>query len=87
MAFLRLMILMLIPLAVIYASLLAFLCARHGERLSEEYQPGASARERQAFVKAGVRAYAMRIRGRLAAAVFGVPLAGLAVHIYMTNTM
>ena len=85
MAFLRLLVVMLVALGVVYLSTLAYLCARHRERLAETYQPGATDRERDTFVQARVRAYAARIRGRLAAVIFGVPLAGLVVHIYVTN--
>jgi hypothetical protein len=85
MAFARLIVVMLIPLAVIYASLLAWLCARRRDRLEEEFNPAASPAERRAFVQAGVRAYAARIRGRLAAAVFGIPIAGLIGYVLVTN--
>jgi len=85
MAFVRLIVLMLIPLAVIYASLLAWLCARRRDRLEEDFNPAASPSERQAFVQAGVRAYAARIRGRLAAAVFGIPIVGLIGYVLVTN--
>ena len=87
MAFFRLMVVMAIPLAVVYLSTLAYLCARHRERLVQAYQASATMRERDAFVKAAVRAYAVRIRGRLAVAVFGVPSAGLAAYIYVTNSL
>jgi hypothetical protein len=33
----------------------------------------------------GVRAYAGRIRGRLAVAVFGIPIAGLIGYVLVTN--
>jgi hypothetical protein len=85
MAFFRLILVMAIPLAVIYASLLAWLCARRRERLEEDFNPAASPTERRAFVQAGVRAYAARIRGRLAMAVFGIPFAGLVVYVLITN--
>lgn len=85
MAFLRLILLMLIPLAVVYVSLLAWLCARRKDRLEEDFNPAASATERSAFVRAGVRAYAGRIRVRLALAVFGGPIIGLIVFVLATN--
>lgn len=87
MAFLRLMVLILIPLTVIYLSVLAYLCQRHREQLLASYQSGGTERERDAFVTAGVRVYAARIRGWLALAVFGIPLAGLAAQVFLTNTM
>lgn len=85
MAFVRLILLLLIPLAVIYASLLAWLCARRRDRLEENFNPDASPTERRAFVRAGVRAYAARIRGRLALAVFGGPITALVVVVLATN--
>lgn len=85
MAFLRLILLMLIPLAVIYASVLAWMCARRRDRLEEDFNPAATATARTAFVRAGVRAYAARIRGRLALAVFGGPIIALILFVLATN--
>lgn len=85
MAFMRLILVLLIPLAVVYASLLAWLCARRRDRLEEDFNPAASPKDRRAFVQAGVRAYAGRIRGRLAVAVFGIPIAGLIGYVLVTN--
>ncbi len=85
MAFVRLILLLLIPLGVIYASLLAWLCARRRDRLEKDFNAAATEAERRAFVRAGVRAYAVRIRGRLALAVFGGPITALLVFVLATN--
>jgi hypothetical protein len=85
MAFVRFMILMLIPLGVIYVSLLAYLCARKRDRLNAAYQPQGTDLARATFVKAGVSAYATRIRGKLAGVIFGIPFGLLAVHIFGTE--
>lgn len=87
MAFVRLLLLMMIALCVVYLSLYFFLLAVHRDREKRNYPESASERERSAFVAARVRSYAARMRRWLALIVFGVPLIGLAVIVYVTNFM
>lgn len=85
MVLLRLIVILIIPLAIVYVSLLMFLLARKREQLEAGFQPAAAARDRETFVEAGVRAYAERLRPRLAVVVFGVPVTGLLVYGLTSN--
>ncbi|QDY69710.1 hypothetical protein [Qingshengfaniella alkalisoli] len=87
MQFLRLAALLLGGLAILYVCLFFYLRAGKRERLEADYPESATDREREAFVKSAVDAYSSRIAPWLALVVFGLPLTGLAVYIYVTNFM
>lgn len=87
MAFLRLAAMLLVAQAVVFFSLMAYLKASRRERLEAEYTDVASDKERKLFVDAAVDAYGDRIRPRLALVVFVLPMAIMAVVIYVTNFM
>ncbi len=78
MGFLRLMIILLALLAVIYWSLMSFLCARERERLEAE---GA----RRTKLQDGVQAFADRVRLRLLLGVFVVPVTIFLVYVWASN--
>lgn len=86
MAFLRLLAMLLVALTIVYIGLFFFLKEAHREKLEREYRPEATELQRTAFVKAGVEAYAARMRRMLALAVYGVPLTIFAVLILTSNT-
>lgn len=85
MAFLRFALIILVVQTVVYASVYFYLRELRRERLIEEYQDGATAREREAFVQATLATYCARMSRRLALLVYPIPLACLGVFIYVTN--
>lgn len=74
MLFLRTAPLLLIPLGVVYVSLYGYFCASYRARLTDQ-TIGLDA----ATIARRVEDYAIRLRLRLAAWVFGLPLAALAL--------
>ncbi len=85
MAFLRLLILLLALQTVIFVCLRLYLRAHLRDRLIADWPDHASPRERAAFVEARLDARMPRVTRWLALAVYVLPLAGLALYIYLTN--
>lgn len=74
MAFLRLFALALVALTVVYFGLFFYLREARRDQLERDYSPSASDKQRDAFINAGVEAYAARMRKVLALIIYGVPL-------------
>lgn len=85
MAFLRLLAMLLVALTVIYVGVYFYLREAHREKLEREFSPEATELQRTAFVKAGVDAYAARMRAVLALVVYGIPLTVFAALILFSN--
>jgi len=81
MAFVKILVVLLAAQSVVYLCVLMYLRAARRERLEQGYPDVATPKERSVFVDAGVDAYQRWLAPRLAACVYGLPLAILAVIV------
>lgn len=83
--FIRLFILLFVVLTVIYVSLSFYSRAVRRSKLRKKWQDGKQLVDRDTFVQRGLERYDGSIRRKLILLVYIIPVAVIALIIYLTN--
>lgn len=83
--FLRMLIPLLIVLTVIYAGLSLYSRSRRKAKLEREWEEGPRDTDRETFIEEGLVAYGDSLRRKMILLVYIVPLALIALMVYLTN--
>lgn len=84
-ALFQLIIVGFVALTVVYISLSLYSRAQRREKLEAQWEEEGRTGDREAFVREGLEAYDDSVRRKLILGVYVVPLALIAVIVYMNN--
>ena len=85
MEFLRVLFIFLLILVAIHLALRLWLRLKERRRLAEEWEAGPMAGDREAFMDRGMADYDRSLRKRLLWLTIVLPMAGLALLLYVLN--
>ena len=85
MGFLRVLFAFLLVLVAIHLALRLWLRLRERRRLAEEWEAGPRQGDREAFMASGMADYDRSLRKRLLWLTIVLPMAGLALLLYLLN--
>lgn len=84
-AIVRALILGLVILSLVYVVVSVYSRSVRREKLEKEWDAGGVGGDRQAYVEAGMKAYAHSLRRRLIVLVYVIPAVVIAATIYWIN--